>query len=189
MSEIHSGVKFKHLRIAELEFNSIIKHTADKMISALEELPDDCIDGIAGNISARLDDGILVSSSGSCLKQLSQPDNFCKVVSTAEEMQIRYYGMNVPSSESKMHLLLYSVRSDIDFCLHVHLPNIARIQILDRYPITSKFLSYGTIDLAKEAARTIGSGDIVILRDHGILVVGKDLKSLTRRIKQLRNIQ
>ena len=87
-----------------------------------------------------------------------------------------------------MHLLIYENRPDIDYCFHVHLPNIHKLQLLNRFSVTSKFLSYGTFDLAKETVNSLGANDIVVIRDHGIVVVGTDLNKITRLIIQTRNI-
>jgi len=188
MSEVHSGVKFKHRKVGELVFDSIIKESIEKLISTMANLPEDCFKDVAGNISVRLDEGILISTSGSKLQCLQQEEDFSKVVSDGYDNIVSYYGKNIPSSETKMHLLIYKNRPEVDFCIHVHLPNIQKIQLLNRFSVTSKFLSYGTFDLAKETVKSLGSGDIAVLRDHGIVVVGNNLKSITGKIIQIRNI-
>ena len=188
MSEAYSGVKFKHRKIGDLIIDSLVKESADKLMSVMSSLPDDCVKGIAGNVSVRLEDGILISTSGSKLQCLEIEEHFSKVVSDAHENTVRYYGKNIPSSETKMHLLIYENRPDIYYCFHVHLPNIHKLQLLNRFSVTSKFLSYGTFDLAKETVNSLGAGDIVIIRDHGIVVVGTDLSTITRLIVQTRNI-
>ncbi len=188
MSEVHSGVKFKHKNIGKLVIDDFIKDSATKLISALENLPEDCIKGIAGNVSVRLNDGILISTSGSKLQCLRIEEDFSKVVSDVYEDTVRFYGNNIPSSETKMHLLIYQNRADVDYCVHVHVPNIQKLQLLNRFSVTSKFLSYGTFDLAKETVKSLGAGDIAVLRDHGIVVVGNDLNAISRKIIQIRNI-
>ena len=81
-----------------------------------------------------------------------------------------------------MHLLIHQKRPEIKFCLHVHVPNILKIQIFDRFPVTSKFLSYGTIDLAKEASNILQSSDYAVLRDHGIVVIGENLNTIVGEV-------
>ena len=188
MSEVHTGVKFKHRKIGDLIIDTLIKKSANELISAMENLPEDCVKGITGNVSVRLEEGTLISTSGSKLQCLQLEEHFAKVVSDAHESTVRYYGKNIPSSETRMHLLIYKNRPDVNYCIHVHLPNIHKIQLLSRFSVTSKFLSYGTFDLAKETVSSLGAGDFVVIRDHGIVAVGTDLNKIIRSIIQTRNI-
>ena len=188
MSEGYSGVKFKHRKIGDLVYDSSIRESINKLISALANLPEYCVKGIAGNVSTRTDNGILISTTGSKLQCLQMEEDFSKVVSDTDENTVYYYGKNIPSSETKMHLLIYKNRPDVDYCFHVHIPNIQKVQLLNRFSVTSKFLSYGTIDLAKETVKALGTGEIAVLRDHGIVVVGNDLEVITRKIIHISNI-
>ncbi len=180
MSEIYTGVKFKYIRLGDIQPSEEVEYQAQNISKVLGELPTDCSSGSSGNISVKTEGGILISSSGSLLKNLLYPEHFCEVVSNSDEKRIRFFGKDLPSSETRMHLLIHEKRVEIKYCLHIHTSNITKLQILNRFPITSQFLSYGTINLAQEASNNLQSNDIVILRDHGIVIVGEDLVSIFR---------
>jgi len=188
MSEIYTGVKFKIEKLGNLQKSEVNKNLATKMSKVLSTLPEECSPGPSGNVSVKTDDGILISSSGTHLRNLTYPNDFCEVVSSSEEKRIKFYGSGIPSSESKMHLLIFENRPDMRFCLHVHLPNIEKLQILNRFPVTSQFLSYGTINLAKEASNFLQSNDIVILHDHGIVVLGKEFEETVEEVRRISNL-
>ncbi|MHA1687534.1 MAG: class II aldolase/adducin family protein [Candidatus Heimdallarchaeaceae archaeon] len=188
MPEVYTGVKFEYEKVGELEFDKNLNSIALEIQKALGELPKTCVEGVTGNISVRLHDGILITSTGTKLRNLTVPHSFCKVSSSFNDEIVSYYGTNVPSSETRMHQLIYENRPDIRYCLHIHVPNIEKLQLLNRHPITQKYYSYGTKELAKEAMKALGSNDVVILRDHGIVVVGNDLSDIIVKAQKLCNI-
>ncbi|MCE7741934.1 MAG: class II aldolase/adducin family protein [Candidatus Heimdallarchaeota archaeon] len=188
MSEIYTGVKFKIKKLGNLQKSEMSESLANKMSKVLSSLPEECSPGSSGNVSVKTEEGILISSSGTHLRNLVYPNDFCKVVSSSEEKRISYYGSGLPSSETRMHLLIFKKRPDMRFCLHVHLPNIEKLQILNRFPVTRQFLSYGTIDLAKEASNLLQSNNTAILRDHGIVVVGKEFDVIVEEVRRISNL-
>lgn len=185
MSEIYTGVKFKFWKLGELIISEEISKEAQIVSELLVFLLEECCPETSGNVSIKTKEGMLISSSGTILRKLSFPFDFCEVVSSSQENRIRFFGSGIPSSESRMHLLAYDKRPEAKYCLHVHLPNTGKLQILDRYAVTSKFLSYGTIDLSKEASDLLKSSNIVILRDHGVVVLGEDFKSMVDEVRKI----
>jgi L-fuculose-phosphate aldolase len=99
-------------------------------------------------------------------------------------------GMYKPSSEIKMHLAAYRQRSDIKAVIHAHSPYATAYAVANK-PIETKayaemitffekipLAKYGTpsTDEISEGIREyIGSFDIVLLANHGIVAVGPDL--------------
>ncbi|MHA1115392.1 MAG: class II aldolase/adducin family protein [Candidatus Heimdallarchaeum aukensis] len=188
-TEEYVGVKFRHVKEGELEFNSSLNEIALQLQKALSELPPETLEGVTGNISARLSDGILISATRSKLKNLMVPQDLSKVVeNTLGGDIIRYYGSKIPSSETPMHLQVYQNRPDVRYCLHLHLPNLEKLQLLNRFPITKESYPYGTWELAREATKALGSNDFVILRDHGILAVGNNLDDIVQKIISISKI-
>ena len=185
MSEIYTGVKVKFKKLGELKITEDITNSANLITELLASLPEEFSPETSGNVSVRTQEGILISSTGSYLRNLSFPRDFSEVVSSSQEKRIRFFGAKTPSSETRMHLLAFEKRPNMKFCLHVHLPNIEKLQILNKFPVTSQFLSYGTINLAKEVSNLLKSSDIVILRDHGIVMMGNDFNAVTEEISKI----
>jgi len=185
MTERYIGIKFRTKKLGNLSKDKQIETSALLLNKILATLPEECLKGIAGNVSAKLSDGIIISASGSSLKNLIILDDYCKVTSRYNDRIVEYYGNKIPSSETKLHQLIYSERKDVQFVFHIHIPNLEKLQLLNRYPITKRFFPYGTINLAKEAVKALGSNNIVILKNHGIVIVGEKLENIISNFRQI----
>ncbi len=187
--EEYVGVKFRHVREGELILDSKLNELALELQKALSQLPPEVLQGVTGNISARIeDDGMLISTTQAPLKDLKVPQHIAKVVTNTLGDIIRYYGDNVPSSETPLHMVIYQNRPDVKYCLHLHIPNLEKLQLLNRYPITNKAFPYGTWELAREASKALGSSNCVILKDHGVVAVGNDLEEIVKKIISLSQV-
>ena len=184
MTEIYTGAKFKTKKLGDLQDSEEKVEHALKISKLLSSLPEDWFSESAGNVSFKTTDGMMISSSGADLRQLHYPQDFCEIVSSSHERRIQFYGSRLPSSETKMHLLIFENRPDKKYCFHVHLPNIEKLQLFSRFPTTRQFLSYGTIDLAKEASNFLRTSDIVILRDHGIILIGNNFAKIVEDVQK-----
>ena len=99
-------------------------------------------------------------------------------------------GDKKPSSEKDLHIEMYKLKPDVRSVVHTHsmfctvmaclqMPIHAVHYVLadagtNEVPCTP-YVTYGTKDLAKLAAGTIGSGKACLLGNHGMLAVGKDV--------------
>ncbi len=99
-------------------------------------------------------------------------------------------GKRTPSSEWRMHAAVYASRPDVGSvvhthsvfattfaCLHEEIPAVHYLVGFagKRVPIAPYF-TYGTEELARAAAETLGSEyNAVLLATHGLLAVGPDL--------------
>ena len=185
MTERYIGIKFRTKKLGDLSKDNQIEISASILNNTLATLPEEYIKGIAGNVSARLPDGMIISASGSSLQNLIILDDYCKVTSRYDDRIVEYFGKKIPSSETKLHQLIYLEREDVQFVFHIHIPNLEKLQLLNRYPITKRFFPYGTINLAKEAVKALGSNNTVILKDHGIVVVSEKIEGIAREFKQI----
>lgn len=95
-----------------------------------------------------------------------------------------------PSSEIEMHLIMYKNRDDINSVVHTHpvyttvlaclrekLPAIDYMVAVtgDKEVRCAEYASYGTKRLAENAYEMMGMSNAVILANHGLTTVGKDL--------------
>ena len=76
--------------------------------------------GYSGNISARFEDGMLITVSGSANAYLKYDD----IVQTDSNGNSLEAGKK-PSSEKLLHLGVYKKRSDINYIIHVHAPYLS----------------------------------------------------------------
>jgi 3-dehydro-4-phosphotetronate decarboxylase len=154
--------------------------------------------GSSGNISARLEDGWLLTPTNSCLGELdpadlSKLDWNGNLVSGAK-----------PSKEYFLHLAMYQKRLQSGAIVHLHSSYAAAISCVDGLnpascipPITPYFVMRvgklplipyfrpGDKALAIEIAKHVDKHAAVLLANHGPVVSGNDLDSAMYAIEEL----
>ncbi len=154
--------------------------------------------GSSGNISARLEDGWLLTPTNSCLGELdpasiSRLDWNGNLVSGAK-----------PSKEYFLHLAMYQKRQQSGAIVHLHSSYAAAISCLDglnpescipaitpyfvmrvgQLPLIPYFRP-GDKALAGQIAKFAGQHAAVLLANHGPVVSGNDLDSAMYAIEEL----
>jgi L-fuculose-phosphate aldolase len=147
------------------------------------------VPGKSGNISIRYKkdefERIAVTPSGLSLKSLAEKDI---VIVDMEENKI-YDDNKTPTSELLMHLKIYKTREDVNAVIHTHSPIATgfafageKIEKIEGFgPINDKFIPYvnyynpGSVELAEAVSKGLEKSDVVILKEHGIVSVGKNL--------------
>ncbi len=145
--------------------------------------------GSGGNVSARLDERtMLITASGLTLGDTA-PENIVKV-----DLQTRDWEANepfIPSKEFHFHSEIYQARPDVNAIVHSHSPYATAYAVrrMDIPYVTDaafkqppmphvSFSPSGTPELAekvREAARSSGAFRVMLLDEHGIVAVGRDL--------------
>lgn len=142
--------------------------------------------GTGGNLSLRDETGerFAISPSGIPYEEMSWED----VVVLSLEGEV-LEGSRKPSSETEMHRLLYLVRKDIRAVIHSHTVFATTVACLNEalppvhYMVAvaglevpcAPYATFGTRELAENAARTMGEGKAVLLANHGLLAAGGTL--------------
>lgn len=140
------------------------------------------IKGTSGNVSARVEEGILITPSGVDYKLL-RPEDICLLSLEGELI----HGKK-PSSEAPLHLAVYNARPDVQAVLHSHskfstlmaslcdtLPAVT-VPGCEFWPVKSAgFELPGSRELAERAVEALGTGTAVLLEHHGLLCVGDSL--------------
>ena len=142
--------------------------------------------GYSGNFSARFEDKILITSSGSSNGYLSK-----------DELVLMDYGGHLvegnkkPSSEKMLHAEFYKQRPDVNYIIHVHPPylsSFACCHIALDEPIMAENVFYfgqiplaeyglpGSIDLVEKTALYFKDYDAVLMANHGFVVGDKTIK-------------
>ncbi|MCE2462715.1 MAG: class II aldolase/adducin family protein [Dehalococcoidia bacterium] len=162
--------------------------------------------GSSGNASLRLpgdgDGGyVLITPSGRPYRYLAPED---MVVIDMDGGPVE--GDLLPSSETAMHLELYKARQDVEAIIHTHslYASVAAVSGLEIPPIVvemvirvggsvrvAEYAFPSTEELAQNAGHALGDRNAVLLRNHGMVGVGRtswealDLCQMVERVAQI----
>ena len=151
--------------------------------------------GRAGNLSARLDKGhILITATGSCLGELKDKDIIKADIngkSTAKNKGV--------SSEFPLHRLIYK-NFPAERIIHCHPPltnaYFAVYTSLKELTLETKFylgnipvvnLNTPTITKPELVVGALKTNKLVVIRNHGVVAVGKNFKEALSLIETLEN--
>jgi len=161
-----------------------IKH---KLVeTALELLRSGLVEGTAGNLSARLPDGNVVLSPSSLPYETMTPADL--VVCDLEGKVLA--GERAPTSEKALHLACLRRYPELGAVIHSH-AKYATMFAITRRPIpcvieefdvyvggevpVADYRLTGSDELGEEVSRHVAARGAVLMANHGLLTVGKDL--------------
>jgi len=158
--------------------------------------------GTSGNVGARLDDGRIAITPSSMEYDEMTPDDVVIVETDGSPSE----GRRRPSSELPIHVALFAARPDIRAIVHTHSPfataySAARREIpavhyvlaplvasgRDRLGV-APYATFGTEELARNAAATLGPDHAVLLANHGSIAVGTTLGSALGRAERVEEL-
>lgn len=146
--------------------------------------------GFCGNSSFRFKEGFFITASFVNLADLKKED-FVEVLNcAASAKEITVNGKKPPSSETFLHYLIYKNRPDVNVIFHVHdekvMNNAQRLAREFKIPVTKEEKPYGTIELAQEVKKVLGKNNYVIMKNHGVIGMGKDVNKAGEVITKMR---
>jgi len=147
-----------------------------------------------GNVSARLPgDRIIVTPTGRSKGFLDVQD---LVVVDLEGRHLA--GRLAPTSELPMHLFVYRARSDVGAVVHAHPPKATGFAVagrplaecvlpevvltLGQIPLT-EYATPSTGEVPQSIADYVGRYNAVLLRNHGVLTMGRDVEEAYFRME------
>lgn len=145
--------------------------------------------GTAGNLSARVPGGLLITPSGLPYDETKPAD----IVALDPAGKPR--GRLAPSSEWRIHLDIMRARPEVGAVLHAHSMFATTLACLGRdipafhYMIAvaggvdircAPYATFGTEALSRHALRALAGRKACLLANHGLIVVGGDLKDALR---------
>jgi ribulose-5-phosphate 4-epimerase/fuculose-1-phosphate aldolase len=154
--------------------------------------------GSSGNISLRLDDGWLMTPTGSSMGSLD-PNEISKL-----DLDGNLISGKSPTKESFLHIAMYDERPDSGAVVHLHsthsvavscLADIDKKNVLP--PITAYYVMKigklplvpyfppGDINLARAVKEMASNHHAVLLANHGPVVAGKTLEDAVYAIEEL----
>lgn len=141
-----------------------------------------------GNLSVRMPTGeILVTPSGMMYEKMVEDD---MIVMDIDGNVLE--GRRKPSSDTPAILHILRQRPDINAVIHTHQPYATAISLIPdltefrvcitalanaaggNVPITP-YSAAGSVDMGIDTVKYVGDGHAVILSQHGVMTVGKDL--------------
>jgi 3-dehydro-4-phosphotetronate decarboxylase len=154
--------------------------------------------GSTGNISARCEDGWLLTPTGSNLGRLD-PAHLSKLDWTGKLL-----GGDAPSKESFLHLAMYQERDRNQAVIHLHSTYSVAVSVLEEVdpqdvlpPITAYYVMRigtlplvpyyppGDVKLAEAVRRYAGKHHAVLLANHGPVVGGASLAAASDAVEEL----
>jgi L-fuculose-phosphate aldolase len=147
--------------------------------------------GKAGNISLRLKD-----PAGRDLLAITPSGRYYDSLRVDDVVVIDFTGQRVEgelkaSIETPMHFEVLKARKKMNAVVHAHPPfcSVLAVARMDIPPLIDEQVIYiggdikvaeyalpGTPELAKSAVAALGPGNAVILANHGLLTVGRDMR-------------
>ena len=154
--------------------------------------------GSSGNISARVEDGWLMTPTNSCLGRLD-PATLSKVDAKGNPVS-----GGKPTKEAFLHLSVYGQRPSAGAIVHLHSTHSVAVSCLADIdpdqpipPITAYYvmkignlvlLPYyppGDMTLANAVREVAGKHHAILLANHGPVVAGKDLEAAVYATEEL----
>jgi len=150
-----------------------------------------------GNMSVRVDDSTIYITPHSSIKHFLKSKDIIKI--SLDDKVIE--GDGEPSSERKMHFLIYKKRPDVNCVFHAH-PTYATafavsgekipVNTLPEAVLLLKDIAYlpyrmpGTQEFADAFSSELKKGkDVFILQNHGVTVIGKSIKAVYEKLETL----
>ena len=143
--------------------------------------------GAAGNASARVSAGMLITPTGVRPRDLTPPQQ----VVMALDGEVLTPSV-APSSEWRFHRDVYATRPEINAIVHVHSPYATALASLRRdipafhYMISigggdsircASYATFGTQALSDAALGALRDRRVCLLANHGLLALGKNLQA------------
>lgn len=154
--------------------------------------------GSAGNLSMKVDDGVLITPTNACLGRLD-PARISKVDEAG-----RHVSGDKPSKENFLHLNMYRERPGAGAVVHLHSTHSVAVSVLDGLPdvdpippITAYYvmkigrlalLPYfppGDPELANAVKAVAGRHHAILLANHGPVIAGTDLDAAVYATEEL----
>ena len=158
--------------------------------------------GTSGNVGARLADGRIAITPSSMDYEGMTPDDVVIVTADGSPSE----GRHGPSSELPLHVATFAARPDVQAIVHTHSPfatafSTARSEIPAVHYVlaplvapgrdalrVAPYATFGTEELARNAATTLGDDQAVLLANHGAIAVGTTLGSALGRAERVEEL-
>jgi ribulose-5-phosphate 4-epimerase/fuculose-1-phosphate aldolase len=127
------------------------------------------------SLSFRIEDGFIITANDP--GQNASNDSLVSVINYDVYKNVFYIeGKKEPSLESIIHYLIYNTRDDVKAIFNGHHDLILKNAEKMKLPITKNEQPTGTMELANEVLDILGDNDFVVIRNHGFVSLGRNMK-------------
>jgi L-fuculose-phosphate aldolase len=172
-------------------------HPADQIVMIMQRIYEGQMTTTSGgNLSIKDENGDIWITPGGIDKGSLTRADICRVTPDG-----KIYGPHKPSVELPFHKKIYEIRSDAGAVLHAHPPALVAFSIVGKIPdtrvIPNAHLICGKVGLAeydvpgstelgeKIARKFIEGNDVVMMENHGLVTLGRDLFQAFMRFETL----
>lgn len=131
-----------------------------------------------GNMSFRIKEGsneFIITSTGQGFREDIKDDKFVKVVKCdLDKNKVEVEGLEIPSSETFSHYVVYKNMPEINAVFHGHCTQLVCSVDLG-FKSTESEKPYGTAEIAREVEKVLGKENFIVMKGHGFLALGKDI--------------
>lgn len=154
--------------------------------------------GTSGNVSARVEGGLLITPTGLPYEELGLEDIVELDLSGRARSMSR-----TPSSEWRIHADLYRTRSEVGAIVHAHPMFCTTLAIVQKelpavhYMIAvaggpnvrcAPYRTFGTPELSEVALQALEDRKACLLANHGMIAVGKDLGEALKIAREVETV-
>jgi len=136
--------------------------------------------GSTGNLSFRVKSGFIIKGSYTNLGKMRKED-LVKVIK-CKGLNVYVIGKKEPSSETLLHHAIYKKRSEINAIFHLHDYLVMKAGKKLHIVETKRYQPYGTLELVKEVMKILDKNNYIILKNGGIVALGKTIKEAGERV-------
>jgi len=151
-----------------------------------------------GNISLRVSEQNVLITPAALDKGIISAEQIAVVSMDGENLTQNFK----PSIETNMHLEIYKNRNDVLAVVHAHPVYASLFTTINRKvnthliaearymlgePTVAEYALMGTIELAQVVAEASLKSNVILLKNHGVLAVGKTLLEAFDRMEVLEN--
>lgn len=158
--------------------------------------------GTSGNVGARLDDGRIAITPSTMEYEEMTPDDVVIVMPDGSPSE----GRHRPSSELALHLAVFAARPAVRAIVHTHSPFATTFGVAGReipavhYVLAllvgpgrdtirvAPYATFGTEELARNVAATLGDDNAVLIANHGAVAVATSLASALGRAERVEEL-
>lgn len=141
--------------------------------------------GTSGNVSVRVEGGLLITPSGMTYPSLT-PENIVLM-----DLEGQTSSHRLPSSEWRFHVDIYQQRNDVQAIVHTHSVYATALACLEKsipafhYMVAmaggkdircAPYATYGTQALSDFALAALDNRKACLLAHHGVIAIGADLQ-------------
>jgi L-fuculose-phosphate aldolase len=178
MSEVYFGTKFTTVITDQRlpDYSDSIKELSKwcRKLASISPTPHRA-GGFPGNLSFRTADGFVITATEANLADIHREDFVEVEYVDIEKKRIYVKGSKEPSSESFIHNAIYQLRPPVQAIFHGHCDLMLAYYRALKLQVTKNEQPYGTLALMNEVKEALRDNDILIIKNHGFIALGKTM--------------